>query len=47
MQPGSSVAKDLRLLFGNGQWRIMCAFKMMATCSNVVRGGATLYFVNT
>jgi hypothetical protein len=23
----------------------MCAFKMMATCSNVVRGGATLYFV--
>jgi Na+/melibiose symporter-like transporter len=44
VQPGSSVAKDLKLL-GNGQWRIMCAFKMMATCSNVVRGGATLYFV--
>ncbi|VTN13575.1 Inner membrane symporter yicJ [Raoultella terrigena] len=37
--------KDLRLLFGNTQWRIMCTFKMMATCSNVVRGGATLYFV--
>jgi Na+/melibiose symporter-like transporter len=45
VQPGSSVAKDLKLLLGNGQWRIMCAFKMMATCSNVVRGGATLYFV--
>jgi len=45
VQPGSTVAKDLRLLLGNGQWRIMCAFKMMATCSNVVRGGATLYFV--
>jgi Na+/melibiose symporter-like transporter len=39
------VSKDLKLLFGNTQWRIMCAFKMMATCSNVVRGGATLYFV--
>jgi len=45
VQPGSSVAKDLKLLLGNSQWRIMCAFKMMATCSNVVRGGATLYFV--
>jgi sugar (glycoside-pentoside-hexuronide) transporter len=45
VQPGSSVSKDLKLLFGNTQWRIMCAFKMMATCSNVVRGGATLYFV--
>ena len=45
VQPGASVAKDLKLLFGNTQWRIMCAFKMMATCSNVVRGGATLYFV--
>ena len=41
VQPGSSVAKDLKLLLGNSQWRIMCAFKMMATCSNVVRGGAT------
>ena len=39
VQPGSSVAKDLKLLLGNGQWRIMCAFKLMATCSNVVRGG--------
>ena len=28
VQPGSSVAKDLKLLLGNGQWRIMCAFKM-------------------
>ncbi|VFS62576.1 Inner membrane symporter yicJ [Raoultella planticola] len=45
VQPGASVVKDLKLLFGNTQWRIMCAFKMMATCSNVVRGGATLYFV--
>ncbi len=44
-QPGASVVRDLRLLLGNGQWRIMCAFKMMATCSTVVRGGATLYFV--
>lgn len=42
VQPGASVAKDLKLLLGNGQWRIMCVFKMMATCSNVVRGGATL-----
>jgi hypothetical protein len=24
VQPGSSVAKDLKLLFGNTQWRIMC-----------------------
>jgi GPH family glycoside/pentoside/hexuronide:cation symporter len=44
-QPGASVTRDLRLLLGNSQWRIMCAFKMMATCSTVVRGGATLYFV--
>ena len=28
VQPGSSVAKDLKLLLGNGQWRIMCAFKI-------------------
>ncbi|AKL13848.1 TPA: MFS transporter [Kluyvera intermedia] len=45
VQPGASVKKDLKLLMGNSQWRIMCAFKMMATGSNVVRGGATLYFV--
>ncbi|MFC0227958.1 glycoside-pentoside-hexuronide (GPH):cation symporter [Serratia aquatilis] len=45
VQPNSSVSKDLKLLLGNTQWRIMCVFKMMATCSNVVRGGATLYFV--
>jgi len=29
VQPGSSVAKDLKLLLGNSQWRIMCAFKML------------------
>ncbi|MCO7444020.1 glycoside-pentoside-hexuronide (GPH):cation symporter [Enterobacter hormaechei] len=45
VQPGSSVAKDLKLLLGNGQWRIMCAFKMMATCSNVVRGGAVVGWI--
>lgn len=45
VQPDVSVKKDLKLLFANTQWRIMCIFKMMATCSNVVRGGATLYFV--
>lgn len=45
IQPSASVKKDLKLLMGNSQWRIMCAFKMMATGSNVVRGGATLYFV--
>ncbi len=45
VQSDVSVKKDLKLLLGNTQWRIMCIFKMMATCSNVVRGGATLYFV--
>ena len=43
VQPGSSVAKE------SCCWATAsggsCAFKMMATCSNVVRGGATLYFV--
>ncbi|WP_175437443.1 MFS transporter, partial [Enterobacter sp. IF2SW-B1] len=40
---GAGGAKDVRLLLGNCQWRIMCAFKMMADCSHVVRRGATLY----
>ncbi|WP_038183665.1 glycoside-pentoside-hexuronide (GPH):cation symporter [Vibrio rhizosphaerae] len=39
------VTKDFKLLFANSQWRIMCLFKSMATCSNVIRGGVTLYFV--
>ncbi|PMH44468.1 symporter YagG [Vibrio sp. 10N.286.49.B3] len=41
----ANFKEDLKVLFGNREWRIMCLFKSMATCSNVVRGGATLYFV--
>ncbi|WP_353496387.1 glycoside-pentoside-hexuronide (GPH):cation symporter [Vibrio sp. CB1-14] len=40
-----NVSKDFKLLFANREWRIMCLFKSMATCSNVIRGGVTLYFV--
>ncbi|MCQ1059784.1 glycoside-pentoside-hexuronide (GPH):cation symporter [Photobacterium sp. ZSDE20] len=41
----ANIRKDFKVLASNSQWRIMCLFKSMATCSNVVRGGATLYFV--
>ncbi len=41
----ASVANDFKLLWKNHQWRIMCLFKSMGTCSNVIRGAATMYFI--
>ena len=45
VDPHSSILKDMKLLFTNDQWRIMCIFKIMATCSIVIRSGTTIYFV--
>jgi Na+/melibiose symporter-like transporter len=45
VQPGASVAKDLKLLFGNSQWRIMCAFQNDGDLLQRGARRATLYFV--
>ncbi|UWZ93504.1 MFS transporter [[Pasteurella] aerogenes] len=36
---------DFKYLFQNSQWKIMCVFKCLATCSTTVRGAVLLYFV--
>lgn len=45
VQLGLLVVKDFKLLLGNSQWCIMCVFKMMVICFNVVCGGVMFYFV--
>lgn len=41
----SNIMDDFKHLFKNSQWKVMCLFKCLATCSTTVRGAVLLYFV--
>jgi GPH family glycoside/pentoside/hexuronide:cation symporter len=42
-----NIARDIKILFSNEQWRILSVYNFMMLVAVVVRGGAVVYYVNT
>jgi GPH family glycoside/pentoside/hexuronide:cation symporter len=42
-----NIARDVKILFRNDQWRILSVYNFMMLVAVVIRGGAVVYFVNT
>ena len=42
-----NIARDVKILFRNDQWRILSVYNFMMLVAVVIRGGAVVYYVNT
>ena len=42
-----NVARDVKILFRNDQWRILSVYNFMMLVAVVIRGGAVVYYVNS
>lgn len=42
-----NIARDVKILFRNDQWRILSIYNFMMLVAVVIRGGAVVYYVNT
>lgn len=42
-----NIARDVKILFKNEQWRILSVYNFMMLVAVVLRGGAVVYYVNT
>ncbi|MGI3451614.1 MFS transporter [Citrobacter freundii] len=42
-----NIARDVKILFRNEQWRILSVYNFMMLVAVVLRGGAVVYYVNT
>ena len=42
-----NIARDVKILFSNDQWRILSIYNFMMLVAVVIRGGAVVYYVNT
>ncbi|WP_413739846.1 glycoside-pentoside-hexuronide (GPH):cation symporter [Sodalis sp. RH14] len=40
-----NIKEDIKVLWGNSQWRIITLFKIVGSASNTIRVGAMMYFV--
>ena len=41
-----NIARDVKILFRNDQWRILSVYNFMMLVAVVIRGGAVVYYVN-
>lgn len=42
-----NIARDVKILFRNDQWRILSVYNFMMLVAVVIRGGAVVYYVNS
>ncbi|EOX6851741.1 glycoside-pentoside-hexuronide (GPH):cation symporter, partial [Klebsiella quasipneumoniae] len=42
-----NIARDVKILFRNDQWRILSVYNFMMLIAVVIRGGAVVYYVNS
>lgn len=42
-----NIARDVKILFRNDQWRILSIYNFMMLVAVVIRGGAVVYYVNS
>ncbi|MBB1201238.1 MFS transporter [Enterobacteriaceae bacterium 89] len=42
-----NIARDIKILFRNEQWRILSVYNFMMLVAVVIRGGAVVYYVNS